>query len=140
MHNHLKLITFLLILISGKAYALRPPPAIINQMEVLARVEGALLICTESNEYQKLNGNEALKYSQMSIESDDIIKLIEKKYQDDLAYAAVLMAALDNKDSLDFQQNFFRTYSKKCSSQLLFDSNKMLAEVKKRVNLIIKNK
>ena len=133
-----KLIVFAVFLFSASAFATKPPPDVIEQMEILASVEAAIKICTDSNEYMKMPATEALKFNDISMKSGDIIDLIQKKFNDDLAYMAFITASIKISESSQFRSKFAKTYSKKCSPQLLIDSNETINSVASRIKILLR--
>jgi len=133
-----KLTIFAVFLFSANAFATKPPPDVIEQMEILASVEAAIKICTDSNEYMKMPATEALKFNDISMKSGDIIDLIQKKFNDDLAYMAFITASIKISESSQFRSKFARTYSKKCSPQLLIDSNETINSVASQIKNLLR--
>jgi hypothetical protein len=127
-----------LLLVSSNSFAAKPPPDVIEQMEILASVEAAVRICTDSNEYMKMPATEALKFNDISMKSGDIIDLIQKRFNDDLAYLAFITASIKISESPQFRSKFSKTYSKKCSAQLLTDSNQTINSVESRVRFLLR--
>ena len=68
----------------------------------------------------------------------DIIDLIQKRFNDDLAYLAFITASIKISESPQFRSKFSKTYSKKCSAQLLTDSNQTINSVESRVRFLLR--
>jgi hypothetical protein len=129
-----------LFLVSNLTFAAKPPQQVIQQMEILARVQAAYQLCFASIEYKKLPATEALRFHDISIKIGEIAEIIEKRYNDDAAYMAIMTAALTISESPEFQSSFLRTYSKKCAPQLLIDSSETIKTVRARINGIVRVK
>jgi hypothetical protein len=90
-----KFIFFFFLLISNICYGAKPPPEILDQMAILSNIEATIAICLDSDEYKKLNAEQALKFHDVSINIGRVIEIIEKRYNDDMAYLVVKMNAMD---------------------------------------------
>ncbi len=136
---HLKLIVLMFFLIPLTTTA-KPPKEILEQMEVMARINAAISTCIDSSEYKVLRSERALEFHDVSFKIDRIIESIEKSYNDNAAYMAYKLASLEIKESSDFNRIFRRTYSRFCADQLLIDMNKSVRAVEVRVNALIRSK
>jgi hypothetical protein len=121
-----KTIILALLFISNIAIGAKPPSAILDQMSILSNIEATISICLDSDEYKKLNSEQALKFHAVSNKIGIIIESIEKRYNDDMAYLVVKMTAMDRTSNSDFKSNFAKIYSRKCAPQILIDTNKAL--------------
>jgi hypothetical protein len=133
----MKYFLIFVLFVSTHGLAAKPPEAAIAQMQVVATVQAAIQFCFDSAEYKKLSAADALKFHNVNSMGEEIIQKIEKRYGDDLAYIAVIVASLEIGESSEFKRSFAKKYSRKCSQQLLLDSVETLNIVNKRVNFLI---
>jgi hypothetical protein len=131
-----KFIFFLFLLISNICYGAKPPPEILDQMAILSNIEATIAICLDSDEYKKLNAEQALKFHDVSINIGRIIEIIEKRYNDDMAYLVVKMNAMDISSKSEFKSIFAKTYSRKCAPQILVDTNQALDVTSRKIKTI----
>ncbi len=117
---------------------MRPPPSVLAQMEILSAIKAALTICVESPEYKSLANKEALKLHDLSMKMEEIIELIEKRYNDENANLAFMIAAVKLRDSPNFLRDFNKTYSRKCAPQLLIDAESSINSVRSKVRGLTK--
>jgi hypothetical protein len=121
------------------SHAAKPPEPVLEQMEILARIEAAIQTCLDSQEFKKISDEDALKFYEILSYVSDIAEIIEKKYDDDAAYFAIKYASDELLRSQNFRLYLSNTYSRKCASQLYIDAKTTLSSV--RSNIIrIKNK
>jgi hypothetical protein len=137
--NYLELIVLMIFLIPLTTTA-KPPKEILEQMEVMARINAAISTCIDSSEYKALRAERALDFHDLSFKIDRIIETIEKSYSDNVAYMAYKVASLEIKESSEFNRTFRRTYSRSCADQLLIDMNKSVRAVEVRVKSLIRSK
>ncbi|NBQ48518.1 MAG: hypothetical protein EBU33_08715, partial [Sphingobacteriia bacterium] len=135
-----KIIFLIISLFIENAFAEKPPEAIIEQLGVMATVQAAIHMCISSSEYKKLSATAALRFHDVTLRATDIIEIIENRYKDDVAYMAFMSASIKIGDSSEFKRNFAKTYSKKCTEQLLIDTTETLSAVKERVNSLVRKK
>lgn len=131
-----KFIFSLFLLISNICYGAKPPPEILDQMAILSNIEATVAICLDSDEYKKLNAEQALKFHDVSINIGKIIEIIEKRYNDDMAYLVVKMNAMDISSKSEFKSIFAKTYSRKCAPQILVDTNQALDVTSRKIKTI----
>lgn len=131
-----KFIFSLFLLISNICYGAKPPPEILDQMAILSNIEATIAICLDSDEYKKLNAEQALKFHDVSINIGRIIEIIEKRYNDDMAYLVVKMNAMDISSKSEFKSIFAKTYSRKCAPQILVDTNQALDVTSRKIKTI----
>lgn len=135
-----KFIFSLFLLISNICYGAKPPPEILDQMAILSNIEATVAICLDSDEYKKLNAEQALKFHDVSINIGKIIEIIEKRYNDDMAYLVVKMNAMDISSKSEFKSIFAKTYSRKCAPQILVDTNQALDVTSRKIKTITKRR
>jgi hypothetical protein len=131
-----KFIFPLFLLISNICHGAKPPPEILDQMAILSNIEATIAICLDSDEYKKLNAEQALKFHDVSINIGRIIEIIEKRYNDDMAYLVVKMNAMDISSKSEFKSIFAKTYSRKCAPQILVDTNQALDVTSRKIKTI----
>jgi hypothetical protein len=131
-----KFIFFFFLLISNICYGAKPPPEILDQMAILSNIEATIAICLDSDEYKKLNAEQALKFHDVSINIGRVIEIIEKRYNDDMAYLVVKMNAMDISSKSEFKSIFAKIYSRKCAPQILVDTNQALDVTSRKIKTI----
>jgi len=133
-----KILPLFFFLLVNNCYAKKPPELIIEQMEILARIDAASVLCIQSDEFKKIAPEEALKFFQISSAIGDVSDIISKRYNDDSSYIAIKYSSFGLSQSDEFKRQFSKNYSKKCSPQLLIDLRKALDNTTKNIKIIIK--
>lgn len=131
-----KIFFFQFLLIANICYGAKPPPEILDQMAILSNIEATISTCLDSDDYKKLNAEQALKFHDVSINISKTIELIEKKYNDDMAYLVVKMNSMDISSKAEFKSVFAKTYSRKCAPQILVDTNQALDITSRKIKTI----
>lgn len=132
-----KFFLLLFFCLSNSSYGAKPPSAILDQMSILSNIEATINICLDSEDYKKLNSDQALKFHAVSNKIGIIIEDIEKKYNDDMAYLVVKMTAMDLSKNSNFKSIFSKTYSRNCAPQILIDTNKALDSTSNNIKHLI---
>ena len=116
----------------------KPPDKVISQMEALAKVNAALIVCFESPEFNRLSNEKALKVHELSGNADQIIEFIENKFADNNAYAAYMVASIGYKEDAGFRAGLAGRYSRRCAPQLISDADKNIKAIHSRIRSLVK--
>ena len=116
-----------LVASSASATAERPPHDVLVQMNIVSQVDAALTLCENSAEFQRLSRQTVSKLYDRRRKIDDLMKLVETKYSDDLAYLAMKVQSADYAEDPAFQRKMAGMYSRQCAPQLLTDASAVLS-------------
>jgi hypothetical protein len=133
-----KILPLLFFLLANNALANKPPELIIEQMEILARIDAASGICIFSDAFKKIPDKEAFNFFEISTAIDDVSKIIDERYGGDSAYFAIKYSSSMLLQSEEFKRQFSKSYSKKCSPQLFIDLRKALDSTIKNIKILVK--
>jgi hypothetical protein len=135
-----KFYAIIVLFISTFCYGAKPPSEILDQLGILSNIEATIGMCLNSEEYKKLNADQALKFHDVSINIGIVVMGIEKKYDDNMAYIAVFSAAQDILATAKFKNIFSKSYSRKCAPQILVDTNEALNVTSNKIKSIMRRK
>lgn len=139
MQANIKIVAWALLgyLLCGDAFG-RPPSKILAEMENLAKVRAALMVCFDSASYDKLPTQVALNWHSLNSRIDDAIALVEKKYNDDNAYPALMVAAVTYAGDRSFLTSLAATYSGPCVPQVFMDASEMTGTITRKIRAFTK--